>query len=800
VNEHGREARGEIAAAPLGLDYPVPEDLTTFVGRGQEIQAVRDLLVGEKKRLVTLVGIGGVGKSRLAEQLTGDPACAEAFPDGITVVRLVDVPASDDLVASTIAHQVQLLDNASESPVARLITHYQNKRALLLLDNCEQLVGEAGDGPLPRLLNILLRSVATLSVVATSQVKLGAAGENVLHVPPLRVGETDGDGSGVDEALTLLVDRAAAAVAGAPILDDEYPLARQLCRLLSGIPLAIELAAGQLDVLSLQQIVDRDQDLLPVLVNGTSEQRHHRKMSDSIARSYELLGEPEQRLFTLLSVFSGGFDLDAASTVMARFDRDLDSVEHLVGRLVRRSLLVAENLHGRKRYRMLEIIRQFAQQRLRDDPVRAGTLLQVYTDYYLDLAARACQQWYGPTESPWMHRISAELPNFRAVQERLLSDPDTAALGLDLALNATATRGFIFVGRLNESRRMLAAGLAAHPDTPSPGQVAALAMTLWLAVLQGQQELADTLLEQVEHAAGQLECFETFGPVLFARGSRLGLRAPNPAQAREALDLLSRAEKAMREHGTPGDEFMAALHVAIMTAFTGGRDAAYTESARVLAAARAADADWCISWGLWVCGLAELLHGDDAAAATRLAQQALRIQLAIRDKWGPTWALWLLALCAIKRGEHELGAQLLGGANREQGTTQTSVFGLLTFLRVQQKFESLARSELGDEPFEDHVASGHAMPPAESFARAMKPVRDQHQQTGQEIPEGLSKRELQVAGLIAQAKSNREIAETLFISHRTAEGHVRRINEKLRSRTRTEIAAWYITHVQQKIS
>ncbi len=772
----------EVDAELLGWDTPLPQDLTSFVGRDEEIRTARALLLDEERRLVTLVGIGGVGKSRLLERLPRVLHGTGAFPDGITLVRLTDLPASADHVASTIAHRVQLLDNASEPALPRLIKHFRTRRALLLLDNCEHLV--VGDAPLTQLLNSLLRSTENLSVVATSVVKVGAVGERVLKVSPLSV----------REGLEVLVDRAAAV--GAPIAEEEYPLAECLCEATDGIPLAIELAAGRLDIHTLQELVDRAKagDLLRALVDGTSEQRNHRTMADNIAGSYELLSESEQLLLALLSVFRGGFDLDAAAAVVSDVGVDAAGLDTAIVRLVRLSLVVAENYDGRKRYRLMEIIRQFAQQRVHDGPVDARALLEAHNRYYLDLSAHARREWFGPREPFWMRAISVDLPNFRTVQERLLSHPETAAQGLELALNATATRAFVFGGRLNESRRMLEAGLAKHPAEPSLSQVAALSLTLWVAVLQGEQELADCLLGQVTEVAGELECVETFGPLLYARGSRVGLNASTPAQTREALGLLARAEKALQEDGEPGDEFMAALFLAIVTAFGGSRDAAFAESARVLAAARAARSEWCISWGLWVSALAELMHGDDAAKATRLAQGALGIQVGIGDKWG--WATWLLALCAINAGEFELGSVLLGAADREQSTTQTSVSGLLSFLRAQQRFVAAARSAMGDGAFEEHVASGFAMSAKEAFARAMEPAQSVAPPSAAKVESKLSERELEVARLIAEGKTNGEIATVLFLSERTVEGHVGKINGKLGTRNRTEITGYVMKNLQ----
>jgi predicted ATPase/DNA-binding CsgD family transcriptional regulator len=777
----------------LGYDGLVPDEMTSFVGRDAEIRAARHLLLEEKKPLVTLVGIGGVGKSRLGERIAGELADTGAYADGIILVRLAYVPPTADVIASTIAHRVLGADNATESAWARLIAHFQGQRALLLLDNCEQLVVD--NGPLPRLLNILLRATAstkkpTLQVLATSQVKLGAVREQVLNVPPL----------GIEDALKVFVDRAAAI--DQPIPRTAYPLARRLCEATDGIPLALELAAGQLDVLTLQQLVERAEaeDLLPVLVDGTSEQHHHRTMAGSIARSYELLSDTERRGFALLSVFRGGFDLDAAVAVMSHFAIDPAAVEPLIFRLIRRSLLVAANNNGRKRFRMVEVIRQFAQQHVGD---AADELDAAHTDYFREFSKRARRSWFGPLEPVWMRAISVDRVNFRVAQQRLLDRPEMGPLGQELGVETVATRAFVFDGRLNEARRMLEAGLSKHPAEPSLVQVTALSLSLWLAVLQGQQELADSLLEQVEKAATTLNCFDTFGPVLYARGTRVGLNATTAVEARAAFALMTRAESALHNDSSFGDEFMAALFGAIIGGFVGEKEVAFSQAVRVLAMARAAQAPWCISWGLWVFALVELIHGDDAGAATRRAQEALAIQLDIGDRWGPTWALWLLALCAIKGGDAERGALLLGGADREQQTSQTRISGLLTLLRAQQTYTTMARKALGDNEFEDLVAVGYAMEreesfelalPSESIDLAVLRARYGGSPEATQPQSVLTERELEVAHLVAQGKTNAEIATELVLSERTVEGHIRAINTKFGTRNRVEITAFMMRH------
>ncbi|MDX3192901.1 LuxR C-terminal-related transcriptional regulator [Streptomyces sp. MN03-5084-2B] len=770
-------SRADPDARPAGRSTSATTaEMTSFVGRGDLIDEAKDLLASA--RLVTLFGVGGVGKSRLLHRLADELDAAGAYPDGVWVVRLDDVSAQGDLAAAACADQLGILDNADGPALGRLVEFFRERRALLMLDNCEHLVDDAsGPGQVPHLLATLLPEAPGLTAVATSRVRLAVSGEHVLKVHPLRP----------MEALHLLRDRARAA--GKLLSDAERELALRLCAMLDGLPLAIELAAGQLDVMpALQEIVEHP-TLLNLLVGGPSEQRHHRTMNAAIAWSYDLLGAVEQRLLALVSVFEGGFDLDAATAVCADNGIDPSDVPELLASLVRKSLLSTEAVGGRTRYRMLELIKQFGL-RVVEASGEEPAIRDAHARHFLAVAARARQRWFGPGQPDVLLRLRAEFPNARIAQQHLLSTVATEGQGTDLAVDLTSSCAFVFAGVQADSRRMLARGLDRHPAEPSHRQLAALCLISWMAQIQGS-DVAAAAQAEAEEIARRLGA-ESFGPLLFSRGTRLWLAEPDPDRARDSIDLLARAEEDFRTSGEAGLRFMAALYGGMSTAFFGSAEEAFAAGERVLQLATAAEAQWSISWAEWTCALAKLLHQDTRAAAKH-AQTALDIQLKIGDKGGPPWSVFLLALIAMRLGDYERGAQLLGGARVAQRLTQTSVLGLERFLRVQQQIEAVARKKFPE--FDAKVREG------KSLAKSMDAVHKLAMKSfgalddtpaGTQAAEILTKRELEVAELVAKAMTNPQIGEALRISPRTVEKHVENILLKWGLTSRTEIAIRYL--------
>jgi predicted ATPase/DNA-binding CsgD family transcriptional regulator len=781
--------------APGSSVSSAPAELDSFVGRSGLLERSRKLLYSPDTRLVTLTGFGGVGKTRLLLRLAHDLTAAREYRDGVVVASLAELREAGDRLSAAIADAFNIQDNASTPVLNRLRDYLQDRQLLLMLDNCEHLVGDTpGHGPVPTLLNTLLRHAPGLQVMATSRERLGVRGERLLPVPPLCVADEDhcdchtGD-DGVHDALQLLISRAAEL--GVTIGERDYDPAAQLCRRLDGIPLGIELAAAQLmgNAMTIRALNEHP-DLLLRMAGGTSVQRNHRTLHAMVSWSYDRLLEPEQKLWALASIFEGTFDLEAVQALCQHYGIAETHAQSLLIKLVGKNILKGVAREDRPRYRMLETIRQYGRQLVSEsgDGDRLG---QAHSCYFATLAARASREWHGPHQIDWMRRMNDFRPDLIASQQRLLSAPQTAAEGLELAIHVSQTCAFIFGGRLNENLRMITAGLAQHCDKPSTNQVAALSLAAWIALIQGNHARADPFLAQAEDAATALELAGAFGPLETARGTRLWLVEQDPTRAQKSLTSFRRAAQAFQAAGATADEWMARLFLTMSAASLRCLDVARTESVTLLADAEAAEAPWCISWALWSCALVKLLENNPWRAADS-AQEALRIQREIGDAWGPAWSLWLIALIAAQLGDYEKAARVLGGAGARQQSTQASVLGLWPFLRLQRQTEAAGRHALGDDEWDRHVAAGHILSNEDMHALALAPLVATEPET---LPDGLTPREFEVASLISRSWTNAAIAVHLSITTRTVGVHVSNINRKLGTTSRTAIAAWYLTTV-----
>ncbi|MDX3187748.1 LuxR C-terminal-related transcriptional regulator [Streptomyces sp. MN03-5084-2B] len=772
----------------------VPAELDSFIGRSALLERSRNLLNSDGTRLVTLTGFGGVGKTRLLLRLAHELTAGRGYRDGVVVAGLAELREGGDRLYAAIADALSIEDSASTPGLDRLRGYLQDRQLLLMLDNCEHLVGAIpGHGPIPTLLNTLLRDAPGLQVMATSRERLGVRGERLLPVPPLCVGDEDRCGcdagdDGVHEALQLLIDRAAEL--GVTIRERDYSAAARLCRRLDGIPLGIELAAVPLagNAMTVRALSEHP-DLLSLLDRATSGQRNHHTLQAMVSWSYTRLPEPEQRLWELASVFEGAFDLEAVQAICHHHGIAEADVQSLLISLVSKNVLKGEERQDRPRYRMLETIRQYGQLVLKsgDD----HRLRQAHTAYFEKLAARGSREWLGPNQIDWTLRLNEFRPDLIASQQRLLATAQAETGGLALAIHVSQTCAFIFGGRLNENLRMLDAGLAQHSGGPSMNQVAALSLAAWIALIQGNPARADPLLRHAEAAATALGIADAFGPLDTARGTWLWLVEQDPKRARKSLSSFRTAAQACRAVGAKPDEWMARLFLTMSAASLRCLDVARAESVTLLADAEAAEAPWSISWALWCRALVKLLDGAPREAA-ELAQKALRIQRDIGDAWGPVVGLWLIALIAARLGEYKTAAQVLGGAQARQQATQASVLERGPFLRLQRLAEAAGRHALGDDVWTKYVAEGQGLSKRKMYALALDALAAPEPETP---PAGLSRREFEVAGLIAQAWTNKAIASHLSITPGTVGVHVTKLNHKLGTKNRAGIAAWYHTTV-----
>jgi predicted ATPase/DNA-binding SARP family transcriptional activator len=408
----------------------LPAEMTTFVGREQQLGQAQRLL--ETARLVTLTGVGGVGKTRLAlwigAQVSG------MLRDGVWLADLA--PLSDpDLLGRTVAEALGIRDHSTRPSVDILIKRLRNKHLLLMLDNCEHMVSAVA-----ALVVTLLRAAPGLRVLATSRQRLGVHGEHVLLVPPLTVPFDENAELPLThyEAVRLLADRAVASAADFQITEHNRVAVIQLCQRLDGIPLAIELAAVRLSTLSQEEVLERLDDRFRLLTSTHAQVTppYHQTLRAVVDWSHDLCSEPEQLLWARLSVFSGGFDLAAAEAVCAGDGIAGEDVLDILSSLVHKSILAASNHGNRTRYRLLETIRQYGQQQL-NDLGQGPALRRAHRDYYQDMTIRAAAQWCGSREIEWMYQLRQELPNLRVALDFCLTQPDQAQAGLEIAANLT---------------------------------------------------------------------------------------------------------------------------------------------------------------------------------------------------------------------------------------------------------------------------------------------------------------------------------------------------------------------------
>jgi predicted ATPase len=466
-------------------------ELSGFVGRRSELAAIRVALAGA--RLVTLCGPGGIGKTRLAVRAAWE--ARRAFRDGIWLVELAGLrdPA---LLAPQVARGVGLLDQSAGWAVATLSEHLAGRRALLVLDNCEHLLDACAV-----LAGAILRACPGVRILATSRQVLGVTGEVTFAVPPLSVPDRADRRPPQKllqfEAVRLFAERGAAVLPGFVVDAANGQVVADLCIRLEGIPLAIELAAVRLRALSPEQILARLADRFGLLSAGDPADPRHRALQATLAWSYDLLPAPERAMWQRASVFAGSFDLDAAEAVCAGDGVAAGAIVDLVDQLVAKSVLRRSPGGDPARYRMLDTVREYGRQRLRETG-GAHALGRRHRDFYARLAAR--QDALGPRQLAWIDARDADHDNLRAAVEYGVGRAAPAEAGLALACGLWLyweTRG-----HLTEGRRHMDA-LLAQVGRPGALRTRGLWAAGYLALVQADAAAAGRLLEAALLAAGR---------------------------------------------------------------------------------------------------------------------------------------------------------------------------------------------------------------------------------------------------------------------------------------------------------
>ncbi|WP_344855790.1 ATP-binding protein [Amycolatopsis ultiminotia] len=756
----GDHPRPAAAPAPRA---ELPSQLTEFVGRAAELAAIRQVL--GSARLVTLLGPGGVGKTRLAVQAAAK--VRRAFADG---VRWVELGALRDpaLLAQTLVDALGIRDRTA-GPQQLLADHLRNRQVLLVLDNCEHLLAACAE-----LASALLHSAPELRIVATSREALALPGEHTVAVAPLPVPETDERG---DSAVTLFAARARDILPEFSLTDGNLELVRRICVQLDGLPLAIELACARLRVLSPAELADRLGRRMRLLTGGNrAAPERHRSLQATVDWSFELCDPVERRLWTRTSVFAGSFSLKAAEEVCQDDALGSDEIVDGIDGLVGKSLLLREEHDGQVRFRMLETLREYGQAKLTEAHV-AG-LRDRHHAYYARMIRDVTAQWFGPRQHQWCVELRLEHANLRAAFETAVAraGDGTRLIGAPWFLWAA---GFSF----SEHRYWLERAL--HVETePTPDRARALATLGLVAALQGDRAAASRALAEGTDAAESAG--DAFG--LAYNWHEQGLVAFFGGDFESSERILLEALDRYRGTEAPPDLIGSLrVHLGLLYIFAGDTHEALRHFEQLRPQCEEHGERWMLSYAVYGLGLTALMCGEHDQAAGH-ALESLRMKQPFDDAIGLSLATDLLAWSEAARGEAERAAVLLGAAETLWASVGMQLYGSSHWLEQRTRFERQARDRLGDNGYDAAFRRGQEMPRREvlDFALGVRAGVNR----ARPCETGLSRREAEVAELVADGLTNREIAQKLVISHRTVEGHVEHILDKLGLSRRAQVAQW----------
>ncbi|MFC6063991.1 ATP-binding protein [Streptomyces ochraceiscleroticus] len=751
-----------------------PVKTSSFVGRRQETAETKRLLAAH--RLVSLTGTGGVGKTRLA--LHAVRRLARGFADGVHIVQLAGVRDAS-LVPLALIDGLSIRNGSGGSPVRCLVDHLQDRELLLVLDNCEHLADACA-----RIVKTLLEESAGVRILATSRHPLDVPTQHVLELQPL---PTPSPGEPLPPkpaleypALALFADRAAAVLPGFTLTADNQEPVIDLCRRLDGLPLAIELAAVRMRALGVQQLLERLDRRYRLLADGEDALPRHRTLRAAVDWSHDLCTPKEQTVWAHLSVFAGSFDLGAVEKVCAGPGLNRDEMVDAVTGLVDKSLLVRDGDAVHARYRMLESIRQYGLDRLREggaDTEKAAR--RRVRDWCLDFVEECEQQWFGPNQPKLVRRLHTESDTIRSALEFCLSTPGELQAGLKLAGHLWF---FWFAcGALVEGRYWLERLLAAAPE-PTSARVRALWALALMLLSQGNAVRAAPLVEEARELALQLGDEAEAAHTYFGRGGAR-LITGDYEKARDVYEeALSRPPRKGESISLVGFKYVELAHV---LAIQGEHDRAMDLCKEFRQICLDHGEQWVHSYLLRILAFAEWAKGDVAAARTH-ARECLRLKRAVGDVFGIGMTLELLAAVHARDGEGQPAAVLLGAAKRIWQDAHVALDRTPSHGPVRTEAEERARELLGDtfkgfcrEGLElaPDAAVGYAVGETKSPARSMR-----------DSP--LTRRETEVAELIAEGLTNQQIADRLVVALRTAEGHVERILSKLDFTSRSQVAVW----------
>jgi predicted ATPase/DNA-binding CsgD family transcriptional regulator len=753
----------------------LPAEVTSFVGRRRELREAKSLL--RTTRLLTLTGSGGAGKTRLALRAAAE--MSRGFPDGSWLVSLASIH-DPLLVPQAVFNSLGVHDLSAGLSLSSLTRYLTGKRLLLVLDNCEHLLDACAT-----LAITLLQSCPHLHILATSRQALGTVGEVRMVVPPMSLPEA-GDEISVEQVLTsdavrLLSERAAAVEPGFAIGARNAAGVLELCRRLDGIPLALELAAVRLGALTLDQLNRGLASELSILGGGNrGAEPRQQTLEATIGWSYGLLSEQEQLLWARLSVFAGGFEEGAVTEVCADPRLPPERIADLLGALVEKSILkrqLKESLVPR--YWLLDTLRQYGQQRLRElGEQTAGQ--KRHLDWICALA-KAIGAW-DSRQAEMFRRMADEQDNLWAALDFCLRQPAEVAAAAELAQYLNAF--WACHGPFSDVRRVLASLAEAAPaNSVSRGRLLWVAASM--ATTQNDYDACAALSEESLRIGTEAKDVEVVAWSLIM-GAPVSWINGDLTAATERFDSALSLARLMRLEQAELDALNALCGIWIAR---GELDRAIEVGEQGLAMSKDRGELWMRGYLLNFVGQAYWLRGDRQRGEA-LAREAAACKHAVDDRLGLAMVLEALAWMAAERGQHERAACLLGSAERVREESSTTLMDL--FRQQHDRSVAMVRQGIGQKPFDAAFARGRGMTIGEGAVFAVEDEQPPRPSLAVRArpPTVLTRRQMEVARLVADDLSNRQIAAKLFLSERTVETHIANILNELGLNSRIQLSRW----------
>jgi predicted ATPase/DNA-binding CsgD family transcriptional regulator len=749
----------------------LPAEPTSFIGRRRELAEIRRKLA--RARLVSLIGPGGVGKSRLGLRVATD--LGRGFKHGSWLVELAEV-GDPDLAGYAALAALDLRDQAATDAAALLTDYLRDKELLLLVDNCEHLLGAAA-----QLVGNVIRAAPGVRVIATSREPLGVQGESVVPVPPLDLPSARPDQPlhqlGQNEAVMLFVERADAASGRFELTAANRHAVVETCRQLDGLPLAIELAAVRTRVLTAEQILDRLNDRFGLLTGGgRAALPRHQTLRTTIDWSYDLLTPEERRLLRRLCVFAGRFTLDDVAAACITDGEPVDQALPLVSSLIDKSLVVKEEAKSVACYRLHATMREYAGLKLRESGEQEAIELRC-ADYYVS----ACRRRARDSRSRllvWLEWMDIEVDNIRAVLRRCLTRGD-ASRGLQIA---QSLGWYWFTRATTEGARWLDQFLALGADDPATGAWA-LFMRGFLAVLQGDPATAGPALESAIAGArqrGQDRLLSDSLTTASIAANMTGDRVTARRRIAEAMELTPRLDDPTATLGLIQAQALNAF-------FEGDLATVRAVAAEGVRISRETGDIYRLTMMLLNRGMGALFQSD-LDESRRFLAEGLRYARETDDRVAEFYLLNALGCHAASSGHTARAARLLGAAETIRTGAGARVMPFMAPM-LDRALETAATT-LGAPRFEAESSAGRALSRDDAILLALGESRPTA--GARSIDDGavLGKREMEVARLVAEGLTNKEIGAQLLISQSTVASHVRGILNKLGFNSRAQIASW----------